>query len=82
MTEGENKVIVIRREDGKYFQGCGYGGPGHSVPYWTEDIQMAAGYKVIAAAVKAAGRYGGHAGIATADSDGVPREWHGSLPDL
>ena len=75
-------AYVIRREDGKYFQGCGYGGPGHPVPYWTEDIRMATGYKIPAAAIKAAGRYGGHVGVATADSNGAPREWRGSMPDL
>lgn len=68
-------VYVIRREDGKYFQGCGYGRPGHPVPYWTEDIRMATSYKTSAGAIKAARRYGGGSiGIATADSNGAPRE--------
>ena len=31
-------ATVIRRSDGKFFQGCGYGGPGKPVPYWTDDV--------------------------------------------
>lgn len=37
-------VFVIRRHDGEYFEGCGYGGPGHAVPYWTDEIRRAKQY--------------------------------------
>lgn len=73
----EGVALVIRRSDGKFFQGCGYGGPGRPVPYWTEDIAQAKSYRLPAYARKAAEKYGGKAGYAEADSEGLPRKWVG-----
>lgn len=73
------RVYVVRRGDGKYFQGCGYGGPGHPVPYWTEDVRKALSYRTVVGAAKAAKQHGGYAGAAAADSEGAPKEWLGFL---
>ena len=73
-------VIVVRRPDGKYFQGYGYGGPGHPVPYWTERIWEAQPYKTMSGARKAADRLGGWIGAAdTGDRMQIPEKWLGWL---
>ena len=70
-------VFIVRREDGEYFQGCGYGGPGNPVPYWSDEIRTAKSYRTPEGARNAAKRFGGYIGIAEADSDGVPVRWIG-----
>ena len=70
-------VYVVRRHDGKYFQGCGYGGPGHPVPYWTEEIRQANVYLSANGARNAAKRWGGFIGIA--EGNGEPERWIGFL---
>lgn len=73
-------VYVIRRSDGKYFQGCGYGGPGHPVPYWTERIWEAQTYRTTEGARKAAQKWGGWIGAAdTRDNMPIPDRWLGFL---
>ena len=64
MTQAAETVYVIRRYNGKYFLGCGYGGPGQPVPYWGEDIAEAKPYRTVKGAKKAAGTWGGHVGKA------------------
>ena len=71
--------IVIRRTDGKYFQGCGYGGPGNPVPYFTEDIHLAQVYKSPIGAQKAAKLYGGFRGAAELDEEGRAAQWLGFI---
>ena len=78
MMERKNQVIVIRRADGRYFQGCGYGGPGHPVPYWVEDIRQAQIYLGPTRAAGAAKRYGGYRGAALAEA-GRASEWLGFI---
>lgn len=79
MTEITKTVLVIRRQDGKYFQGCGYGGPGNPVPYWSEWIHDARVYRTEAGAVKAGKQYGGYAGRAVADAFEIPMRWEGFI---
>lgn len=69
----------IRRSDGKYFIGCGYGGPGHPVPYWSGDLKAAKMYKTPEGAANAAGRFGGFAGKVRTDGHGAPENWEGFL---
>lgn len=70
---------VVRRPDGKFFIGCGYGGRGNPVPYWSEDLTAAKCYKTPEGAADAANRFGGYAGKAEADGRGNPAEWFGFL---
>ncbi len=70
-------VFVIRRHDGEYFEGCGYGGPGHAVPYWTDEIRRAKQYTTEPGARNAARKYGGYIGIAETDTEGRPERWVG-----
>ena len=70
---------VVRRPDGRYFIGCGYGGPGHPVPYWSEDLAAAKCYRTPKGAADAADRFGGYAGKAETDGHGTPAEWLGFL---
>ena len=80
MTEiGKNLAVVIRRSDGKFFQGCGYGGPGNPVPYWGSDIWKAKTYRTPAGAAAAMKRFGGSRGAAEADVEGRPVRWLGFL---
>ena len=77
-------VYVVRRHDGKYFAGCGYGGPGNPVPYWTERIWEAKVYKTTEGCLKAAKKLGAYAGMAETrdDLDAFPTRWIGFLvPD-
>ena len=62
MIEITKTVVVIRRHDGKYFQGCGYGGPGNPVAYWSDRIWEAKVYKTEAGARKTAKQHGGYPG--------------------
>lgn len=78
MEQNKNWATVIRRSDGKYFQGCGYGGPGHPVPYWTDDMKMAQVYKTPTGAAGAMKRYGGYRG-AVETQDGRVVRWLGFL---
>ena len=78
MEQNKNWATVIRRSDGKYFQGCGYGGPGNPVPYWTEDVKMAQVYQTPTGAAGAAKRYGGHRGAVETDRGSVVR-WLGFI---
>lgn len=71
------RAYVIRRHDGKYFQGCGYGGPGNPVPYWTEDIREAQTYRSVPGARKAAQRWGGYVGLVEVDAAVI--RWLGFL---
>ena len=70
---------VIRRSDGQYFIGCGYGGPGHPVPYYMDDLKVAKAYKTAEGAAKAAKSYGGYVGVAELDEDGIAVRWIGFL---
>lgn len=73
-------VTVIRRNDGKYFQGCGYAGPGNPVPYWTDRIWEAQAYRTTEGARKTAQRIGGYIGAAdTTDNMPIPDRWLGFL---
>jgi hypothetical protein len=73
-------VYVIRRRDGQYFQGCGYGGPGHPVPYWTDRICYAQAYKTVEGCMKAAKKLGAYAGAAEASEESrIPVAWLGFL---
>ena len=65
MMEITKTVVVIRRHDGKYFQGCGYGGPGNPVPYWSDRIFEE--------------QVGGYPGYAVADKFEIPMRWIGFL---
>lgn len=58
---------IIRRHDGKYFEGNGYGGPGHAVPYWDEDVRNAKVYRSYRNAKAAARKNGGNVGLANVD---------------
>ena len=71
--------IVIRRRDGKYYQGSGYGGPGHPVPYFTEDIRLAQVYKTLTGTQKAAKLCGGFRGAAELDEEGRAAQWLGFI---
>lgn len=75
MTRG----IVIVRRDGQYFEGCGYGGPGHPVPYWDPDARNAQVYKTPSGAQKAAKKTGGYAAVVELDGDGRPVRFIGFL---
>lgn len=77
MTQTEQTAYVIRRFNGKYFEGCGYGGPGNPVPYWTEDVGDALVYKTVKGARKTAGTWGGHVGKVEITADGI--RWAGFL---
>ena len=79
MIEIAKTVVVIRRHDGKYFQGCGYGGPGNPVPYWSDRIWEAKVYKTEAGARKTAKQVGGYPGYAVADKFEIPKHWVGFL---
>ena len=79
MIEITKKVVVIRRHDGKYFQGCGYGGPGNPVAYWSDRIWEAKVYKTEAGARKTAKQHGGYPGYAVADKFEIPERWIGFL---
>ena len=69
--------IVIRRRDGQYFVGCGYGGPGNPVPYWDPDIRKAQVYKTPTGAQKAVKLTGGYRGAAELDGEGRAVRWLG-----
>ena len=73
------ECCVIRRRDGQWFMGCGYGGAGSPVPYWTERPEQAKAYGTLEEAAAAAKRFGGWAGKAAADETGRPAEWLGHL---
>ncbi len=79
MIEITKTVVVIRRHDGKYFQGCGYGGPGNPVAYWSDRIWEAKVYKTEAGARKTAKQHGGYPGYAVADKFKIPERWIGFL---
>ena len=79
MIEIAKTVVVIRRHDGKYFQGCRYGGPGNPVPYWSNRIREAKVYKTEAGAMKTAKQVGGYPGYAVADKFEIPMRWIGFL---
>ena len=70
---------VVRMKDGQYFMGCGYGGPQHPVPYFTEDLQRAKVYRRENGAENAAKSYGGYAGSVSLDLWGAPEKWNGFL---
>lgn len=78
MEMNEKRAVVIRRTDGKYFQGVGYGGPGNPVPYWVEDIRQAQIYMSPTGAAGAMKRYGGYRGAALVEA-GRPAEWLGYI---
>jgi len=66
---------VIRGKDGKYFEGSGYGGPGHRVPYWDEDIRNAKTYETYKNARKAAKNIGGNVGLVILDEWNRATNW-------
>lgn len=69
--------VVKQQEGGKYFQGCGYAGPGKPVPYFVADLDTAKIYHTAHGARAAAERYGGTVGLAEIDGDEVPFRWVG-----
>ena len=70
---------VVRRADGTYFQGCGYGGIGSPVPYFGEELRRAKVYRTPKGALEAAKRFGGHAGAADVSERGEAVAWRGFL---
>ena len=70
---------AIRNAAGQWFMGCGYGGAGSPVPYWTEEMSQAKTYRTPEGAAKTAERFGGHAGKAEADDRGMAVGWLGFL---
>lgn len=70
-------ACVIRRNDGKYLEGCGYGGPGNPVPYWTDDVRMAKRYKMPEGTREAVRKFGGHRGVV--EIDGKDVKWLGFM---
>lgn len=71
------RYAVRRKEDGLYFTGCGYAGPGKPVPYWHADLRDAKLYKYPLKARAAAARFGGALGFVYVDGYGRPTEWRG-----
>lgn len=70
---------VIRKQDGSYFMGCGYGGPKNPVPYFQHDLKQAKVYKTLPGAVKAAKNYGGYPGAAELNEWDEPVAWLGFM---
>lgn len=72
------KRFVVRMEDGRYFIGNGYAGPGKPVPYFenrlTESTKL---YKTQRGAREAAERIGGKAGVVELDKYGRAVRWLG-----
>ena len=76
--ENQRYAYVVKRpESGKYFLGCGYGGPGKPVPYYGEELDTAKIYHTAHGARQAAEKYGGCVGLAEIDGDEVPFRWVG-----
>lgn len=70
---------VVRKKDGRYYQGCGYGGPNNPVPYFFESLKNAKVYKTPLGAAKAAKSFGGFPGAVDLNENDVPQRWQGYI---